>query len=116
LDAEADALRGPKFHSTITSRFEAAIQYSGKCGLMHDRALAHERYSEYLSRLGAVRDEDASFQLNEAMRLYEEWGAHAKVKQLRQVHDARFGSPFSDDSVFFHVCPTELPAASAPRL
>jgi hypothetical protein len=92
LDAEADSFRGMKNHATVTKRFELAIQYSGKCGLIQDRALAHERYSEYLSRLGAVHDEDASFQLDEAVRLYAEWGAHAKVKQLRDAHEARFGS------------------------
>lgn len=102
MDADADALSATKLQSAIMNRFEAAIQYAGKCGLLHDRALAHERYSEYLSRLGAVHDDDASFQLSEAMRLYKEWGAHAKVKQLTEVHDARYGSTYSDSICKLH--------------
>jgi hypothetical protein len=53
--------------------------------------LAHERYGEHLARLGPPYEDDASYQLGQAARLYEEWGARAKVSQLMALHEPLLG-------------------------
>lgn len=64
--------------------FELAVLYAGRRGLAQDRALAHERYGEHLARLGPHRIQDADFHFREAVQLYQEWGAHAKVRRMLQ--------------------------------
>lgn len=71
------------------TRFEVAILYAGRCGFTQDRALAHERYGEHLWRIGQAQD--AEFQMGEAVKLYDEWGAHAKVRQIQRIHQHILG-------------------------
>ena len=89
LDAEAESLRGE--HYNACRHYEAAVLYAGRRGWRQDQALAHERYGMHLSRL-EVDDErhrhDAHFHLREAVKLYDEWGAHSKVDQMRRVHSS----------------------------
>ena len=67
-----------------SKHYEAAVVYAGRRGLTQDRALAHERYAQHLHQLGDAQEGD--FQLREAVKLYDEWGARAKVKQLRELY------------------------------
>lgn len=84
LDGEMSSLRGDAHASSRF--FESAVVYTGRRGLIQDQALAHERYAEHLSRLGRDHGADAEFHMREAVKLYKEWGAHAKVNQLKGLH------------------------------
>jgi hypothetical protein len=94
LDAEAESLRGD--HYNACRHYEAAVLYAGRRGWRQDQALAHERYGTHLSRLEAGGDRhdhdhhrnDAHFHLREAVKLYDEWGAHAKVDLMRRAHSS----------------------------
>jgi hypothetical protein len=91
LDAEAESLRGD--HYSACRHYEAAVLYAGRRGWRQDQALAHERYGMYLSRLdgGDERHQhqhDAHFHLREAVKLYDEWGAHAKVDLMRTANSS----------------------------
>jgi hypothetical protein len=91
LDAEFASVRGVKHHAVATSRFEVAILYSGRIGLTQDRALAHERYGEHLARLGSQYEDDASYHIGQAIRLYDDWGGRAKVNLMKRVHRSLLG-------------------------
>jgi len=90
LDAELKSLRGQTL--AAATLYQVAITFAGRSGLTQDRALGHERYGEHLCRLGLDYASDAEFHLNEAVRLYDEWGAQAKVEHLQKVHGERLGS------------------------
>jgi hypothetical protein len=63
-------------------------------GLTQDRALAHELFGEHLARLNpAEHGQDAEFQLNEAIKLYTEWGASAKVRLMNKKHSKILAPP-----------------------
>jgi hypothetical protein len=85
LDAELASLRGEEFDAR--KHYEVAILYAGRRGLTQDRALGHERYGEHLIRMGADYRQDAEYQIGEALKLYDEWGAHAKVRRMVKVHE-----------------------------
>lgn len=91
LDAELDSLRGGTYSAGRS--YEASILYAGRRGLTPDQALAHERYGEHWVRLGPNHVHDAQFQLGEAVKLYDEWGAHAKVEQIRSDYDSILSLP-----------------------
>ena len=82
LDGELGSLRGDTY--AASKFFEAAVVYAGRRGLVQDQALAHERYAEHLWRLKGGHGSDANFHRREAIKLFEEWGAHAKVERLRK--------------------------------
>jgi hypothetical protein len=70
------------------------IRQSDFRGLTQDRALAHELFGEHLARLNPVEHgDDAEFQLNEAIKLYTEWGAHAKVRLMNKIHSKILAPP-----------------------
>jgi hypothetical protein len=77
-------LRGKTDDSS--KQYEAAILYCGRRGMLQDRALAHERYGEHFARLGVDYDQDTEFHVNEAIKLYSDWGAHPKVQLMRQKY------------------------------
>jgi hypothetical protein len=91
LDAELDSLKGDNY--AASKSYEVAILYSGRRGLTQDRALAHERYGEHLYRLGQERVQDAEFQIAEAIKLYEEWGAHAKIRLMCNLYHNLLSPP-----------------------
>ena len=79
LEAESLALknnRGMAFRS-----FESAALLAGRRGLTQIQALANERFAVYLEEIG--NEQDAEYRLKAATTLYREWGATAKVEQLR---------------------------------
>jgi hypothetical protein len=92
FDAEFESLRGATY--SATKLFETAIVYSGRRGLTQDRALAHELLGEHLIRLGSAEfAQDAEFQLGEAIKLYSEWGAHAKVRLMQEKYEKILSPP-----------------------
>jgi hypothetical protein len=85
LEAEAQALhRHENTRDKVLPMFEKAISTASRAGFIHDRALASERAAEYLS---GQSDDDSSRvrdYLQLAVTSYSEWGAFAKVDQLKQ--------------------------------
>ncbi|WP_090726924.1 AraC family transcriptional regulator ligand-binding domain-containing protein [Neptunomonas qingdaonensis] len=64
--------------------FEQALKATEIHAFGFHKALCYERYADYLHDQGQFRL--ARFCLNEASYLYQQWGASAKVNQLRQSH------------------------------
>ena len=79
LDAEKARLTGGKTYKAVYS-FESAIAMAEQQGMIHDQALAYERYADLLLSMGHVQQ--GKDRLEDAIRLYAEWGATAKVKAL----------------------------------
>lgn len=72
--------------------YEVAVVYAGRRGLTQDQALAHECFADHFRRRGLNYSKDAEYHLTEALKLYEEWGAHAKVEQLQARYDSLLGA------------------------
>jgi hypothetical protein len=53
-------------------------------------AIAHQRRGEFHLREG--NDDDALYDINNAIRLYEDWGVKAKVEQLKENHTLYYQS------------------------
>ena len=62
--------------------YKSAIAVSSKAGLLMDEACANEMAANFVARKG--RPVQARGFLEEAARLYEKWGARAKVRQMKQ--------------------------------
>jgi len=61
-------------------RYESAVLLAGRRGLTQIQALANERFAVYLEEIGNITE--ARHRLNEAIKLYSEWGAFAKARQI----------------------------------
>jgi histidine kinase len=70
--------------STVIFAFDKAIESAGKAGVLQDMALANELAGEFC--LGRKNKFRATMYLSKAHRLYVEWGADAKVRQLKKLH------------------------------
>lgn len=94
LQAELAAYKGNKFHAR--NEFEASCVLAARNGFIQDAAFANERYGEFLFE---EMDDKASAVaiMRESIKLYDEWGAKAKVEQVL----CKYGSLWS-------VTPAEL--------
>jgi hypothetical protein len=63
--------------------YEVAVLLAGRRGLVNLQALCNERFADYLVICNDINE--ASYRFNEAIRLYEEWGAWKKVEQLKEI-------------------------------
>ena len=79
LEAEFSALK--KKTPLAKKFFETAVLLAGQKHLIHLEALASERYAMYLEEIGETQDAKSRF--NDAVILYEKWGATFKVDQLQ---------------------------------
>ncbi|CAJ1938999.1 unnamed protein product [Cylindrotheca closterium] len=80
LDAEHAALNGA--YASAEKLYEEAILLASRMEYLHHAALFNERYADFL--LNEVDDaERASHYLDEAIRLYKQWGANRKIKMLQ---------------------------------
>ena len=79
LNAEIARLRG-KTHKAVFM-FETSISMAEQRGMIHDQALACERYSDMLLTKGHMLQ--GKIQLENALRLYKDWEATAKIKALK---------------------------------
>jgi hypothetical protein len=79
VEAELDALGGNR--ENAMSNYNLAIDSSKKVNFLHVQALACERAGVALQRLGEMSL--AREHLDQASKLYHEWGAMAKVEQMR---------------------------------
>jgi hypothetical protein len=89
LKAEFASLEGKGPRAKL--HYETAILLCGRRGVRNVWALAHQRRGEFYLREG--NDEDALYDINNAIRLYEDWGAKAKVEQLKAKHKKLIGHP-----------------------
>ena len=81
LDAEA-AVYNMKYKMAEENYYDS-IKIASRGGFIHDAALACERYGDLL--LKKLKDkESARYQLQKARRLYLEWGANVKARQLER--------------------------------
>lgn len=89
LKAELAATK--KQSKAAVESFEQAILMAGRQGISHDQALANERLGDYYGSLN--RMSDAEYHLQEAVKLYSEWGAVAKCEILRAKHGKLLAPP-----------------------
>ena len=94
LKAEFSSLDGKWSHAE--RHYETAIKLCGRRGFRNDWALAHQRRGEFHLREG--NDDDALYDINNAIRLYEDWGAKAKVEQLKEKYGKLLGHPSEIDA------------------
>jgi predicted ATPase len=84
LDAELAALEG-KTHVAM-KHYEVAVVMATRGGFTQDAALANERFAEFLYE--DVKDpEMAAFRVNQAVRLYYEWGSLKKAEMLEEKYE-----------------------------
>jgi len=85
LDAflDAEKARADRKQYAAIKSYESAVILSARQGFLHEQALANERYADLLFGLG--RTEDALTQVQDAIKLYREWGAMSKVNQLESL-------------------------------
>lgn len=83
LDAELSALN--QKYQVARTQFYSAILTAEQHGFIHDQALVNERFANYWLTHMNNRHE-GTFRVREAIRLYDEWGANAKVEQLYSIH------------------------------
>jgi predicted ATPase len=89
LSAELDAAQGKA--KSASKKFASAILMAGRRGILQDHALANERYAAFC--LDCEDKEEYFFRMNTAIQLYGEWGAAAKVEQLKEaLNPGRDGS------------------------
>jgi diguanylate cyclase (GGDEF)-like protein len=80
MEAELASLDDQRFEAL--ERYDDAIDAARQSGFLHDEATAFERAARFLTRLGCRRS--AEGYLRGAHRLYDRWGALAKVRQMEQ--------------------------------
>ena len=78
LRAEKSNCRGKS--EKASSLYKEAIRLAGRRGFIHDQALALERHAAFYVRTGDAVS--AKYCLDDAKKLYEEWGATKKVEKL----------------------------------
>lgn len=92
LNAELTSLTESN-RSQAGSLFQNAIIAAARMGRLSEHALIRERYAAFLSTSKSDRDRsEVDYQLQQASQLYDEWGASAKVEQLRKNVDTVFPS------------------------
>lgn len=85
LKAEALASSWANVNSVRTA-YDNAIDAAAELGVCHHEALANERAGLYLANK-AKQPEASLIYLARAMRLYEKWGAMAKLKDVESIYD-----------------------------
>jgi hypothetical protein len=93
LDAEFYAVNSQ--WAKARKSYEEGIVIASRAGFIHDAALANERYAMLLVEQKGDNStiEDAKFRLQEAIRLYTEWGASTKVTLLEITYAKVLGTP-----------------------
>lgn len=90
LKAELSALEGKL--DAAEGWYQSAIVLASRSGLRQDAALFNERYGDFL--LNDRKDNaEAAFKLEEAVKLYNEWGAYRKVRILSEKYARLWPQP-----------------------
>ena len=81
LDAAAAAQQGK--HSVALGLFHLAVNMAEQAGMKHHQALCHERFGDFWHETGGQKA-DITDSWQKALKLYREWGAVAKVDQVKE--------------------------------
>lgn len=81
---QAEIFRQKKDYHQARDRYEKSIELAKSNGLIHESALACERYADYLMELELT--ESQRFYLSKAISLYKTYGALSKVNHLIEKH------------------------------
>jgi len=84
FDAEHAALQKDRTDEASKS-YHLALTLSARGGYVQDSAIINERYGEFLLHC-LDNNEEASFYLQESVKLYSEWGALRKSNILRKKY------------------------------
>lgn len=114
LQAELSVCKGKK--EAAKNYFELASVLASRGGFIQDYAFVNERFGEFL--LNDMNDsENATFVLKEAVKLFDEWGAHAKADQLRRKHEQLLArsnynpAPVTVSTTYTTVSPIQIDAS-----
>ena len=80
LEAELAILNG--YDRLAEDSYQLAINTASANGFIHDKALSHELISSYLNNRGD--SSQGAYHMEQAIKYYSEWGATAKVDQLKK--------------------------------
>ena len=80
IDGEVAALKGRT--EDAKKCYEKAISLAARTGLINEQSVAQERFGDYMLECGDTNE--AEYRWKNAMGLCTEWGAQAKVDQLRR--------------------------------
>ena len=81
LTSQAELANLNGYNTMAEESYQLAISTASANGFRQDKALSHELASMYYGSKGDVSKRDDH--MRHAIICYEEWGAHAKVDQLR---------------------------------
>jgi predicted ATPase len=81
LDAEKARLKNN--YSLAIKHYEYTIVLTGRRGLLHEQAMASERYADLLFHMD--NQHDGMERLKDAVKWYQEWGAFGKANLLETV-------------------------------
>jgi predicted ATPase len=82
--------------------YDAAIAAARKRGYTNTAALATERAALYLASVNDI--DEASYYLEEAIKLYDDWGATAKILQLKREYSSLLRKSAAVESGPFSSC------------
>ena len=80
LEAELAILNG--YDRLVEDSYQLAINTASANGFIQDKALSHELVSSYLTNRGD--SSQGAYHMEQAIKYYSEWGAKAKVDQLKK--------------------------------
>lgn len=86
LSAEQSAFN--RNYELADAQFVKAITMAARFGYIQDAALFNELYADFRRQGGprfAITDEEVKHRTSEAIRYYDEWGASAVAKRLREA-------------------------------
>ena len=90
FEAELAALNGK--YDNADALYHKALGLSSRSGFLADSAIINERHADYLWHVRDMPD-DALFKMEEAAKLYTEWGAMGKASMLREDYAALQDKP-----------------------
>ena len=82
LDAESAALSGNSRNASTL--YNESISLAARTGMLHMAALTNECFAELLRK--DLKEDDARYRIEEALRFYKLWGAHGKVNALMKAN------------------------------
>ena len=83
FEAELCALKGNL--DTAEILYQRALNLATRAGFLHDAAIANERCADFFLHERKCK-EDALYKMEEACKLYDEWGCRIKVDMLRDEY------------------------------
>ena len=89
MEAEKFVIKN-KFSEAIKA-YKKSILLAGRLGFINDQALANERLGAYYWSMDL--QEEALFHIENATRLYQEWGNRPKCEQMHTLYLSKISPP-----------------------